>query len=174
LFIRLDKERGIWQMKRTEILKQLWAEQDKAFELMTEYDSLPHHYGSDVLYQAEAYIVHEIGNHSGITTTEIAEKLNKTTSACSQIVKKLIAKGLVEQTRNEANKRVYNLTLTKDGERVYKDHIEFNEMCQEITFDLLKEITDEELAIHTKVQALINKAYKGDVDRSKAKYGGEE
>ena len=40
-------------MERSEILKKLWAEQDEAFELMTEYDSLPHHYGEDVLYQAE-------------------------------------------------------------------------------------------------------------------------
>lgn len=157
-------------MKRVEILEQLWKCQDDAFELMTEYDSLPHHYGENVLYQAEAYIVHEIGNTPNITTTEIAEKQKKTTSACSQLVKKLIAKGLVEQTRNVDNKRVYNLTLTKDGERVYKDHIAFNEMCQKITFDLLNEFTDEELLIHAKVQKAINEAYKGDVERSKAHY----
>ena len=160
-------------MKRDEILEQLWAEQDIAFELMTEYDSLPHHYGEDVLYQAEAYVVHEIGKNPNTTTTELATILNKTTSACSQIVKKLVAKGLVEQTRNEENKRVYNLTLTSDGERVYKDHIEFNKMCQKLTFDLLKEVTDEELLIHTKVQQLINRAYAGDVARSKEYYGEE-
>ena len=157
-------------MKRKEILKKLWQGQDEAFELMTEYDSLPHHYGEDVLYQAEAYIVHEIGNQPGITTTEIAEKQKKTTSACSQLVKKLIAKGLVEQTRNAENKRIYNLTLTKDGHRVYKDHIHFNEMCQQITFELLSEFTEEELAIHTKVQKAINSAYRGDVERSKEYY----
>lgn len=161
-------------MERSEILKKLWAEQDEAFELMTEYDSLPHHYGEDVLYQAEAYIVHEIGDQPNITTTEIAAKQKKTTSACSQIVKKLIAKGLVEQTRNEENKRIYNLTLTRDGERVYKDHVEFNEMCQGITFDLLSGFTDEELEIHTRVQNAINKAYRGDVERSKAHYSKKE
>ena len=161
-------------MERSEILKKLWAEQDEAFELMTEYDSLPHHYGEDVLYQAEAYIVHEIGDQPNITTTEIAAKQKKTTSACSQIVKKLIAKGLVEQTRNEENKRIYNLTLTKDGERLYKDHVKFNEMCQGITFDLLSGFTDEELEIHTRVQNAINKAYRGDVERSKAHYSKKE
>ena len=158
-------------MERNEILDQLWKEQDLAFELMTEYDSLPHHYGEDVLFQAEAYVVHEIGNKPGITTTEIAEKQKKTTSACSQLVKKLIVKGLVEQTRNEENKRIYNLTLTKDGERVYKDHIEFNKKCQKITFELLKEFTEEELATHIKVQKAINMAYKGDVERSHEHYG---
>ena len=161
-------------MERSEILKKLWAEQDEAFELMTEYDSLPHHYGENVLYQAEAYIVHAIGDQPNITTTEIAAKQKKTTSACSQIVKKLIAKGLVEQTRNEENKRIYNLTLTKDGERLYKDHVKFNEMCQGITFDLLSGFADEELEIHTRVQNAINKAYREDVERSKAHYSKKE
>ena len=160
-------------MKRNEILEQLWAEQDRAYDLMEEYDNLPHHYGKDVLYQAEAYVVHEIGKNPNTTTTELASKLNKTTSACSQLVKKLVTKGLVEQTRNEDNKRIYNLTLTEDGQRVYKDHIDFNKMCQKLTFDLLSEISDEELAIHTKVQKIINKAYADDVARSKEYYGEE-
>ena len=43
-------------------------------------------------------------------------------------------------------------------------------MCQEITFKLLSEFTDEELVIHAKVQQAINEAYRGDVERSKAHY----
>ena len=157
-------------MTRDEILKQLWKEQDTAFELMTEYDSLPHYYGSDVLYQAEAYIVHEIGNTPKITVTELSEKLNKTKSAVSQMVKRLMDKGLVEQTRDTENRRIYHLTLTKDGGKVYNDHIEFNRVCQKITFDMLSGFSDEELAVHTKVQQMINKAYQGDVDRSREKW----
>jgi len=157
-------------MTRDEILKQLWKEQDTAFELMTEYDSLPHYYGSDVLYQAEAYIVHEIGNTPQITVTELSEKLNKTKSAVSQMVKRLIDKGLVEQARDTENRRIYHLTLTKDGEKVYNDHIEFNRVCQKITFDMLSGFSDQELAVHTKVQQMINKAYQGDVDRSREKW----
>lgn len=167
------EERDISLMKREEILEQLWAEQDRAYDLMEEYDSLPHHYGEDVLYQAEAYVVHEIGKNPNTTTTELASVLNKTTSACSQLIKKLVTKGLVEQIRNEDNKRVYNLKLTSDGERVYKDHIEFNKMCQKITFDMLNEFSDEELMIHTKIQRMINQSYANDVSRSKEYYGEE-
>ncbi len=156
---------------REKILEQLWAEQDKAFDLMVEYDSMPHFYGTDVLYQAEAYTVRVIGDNPGTTNAEVAEKLKKTPSACSQIIRKLIDKGLVSQIRNEHNKRIYNLTLTEDGERVYKDHIDFNKICQEKTFELLREFTDEELSIHTKVQKIINKAYQLDVCRTKERYG---
>ena len=90
-----------------------------------------------------------------------------------QLIKKLVTKGLVEQIRNEDNKRVYNLKLTSDGERVYKDHIEFNKMCQKITFDMLNEFSDEELMIHTKIQRMINQSYANDVSRSKEYYGEE-
>lgn len=160
-------------MNRDEILDQLWQEQDRAYELMTEYDTLPHHYGDVILYQAEAYVINAIGANPGTTITEIAAAQGKTTSACSQIIRKLTAKGLVEQTRNQRNKRIYNLTLTKEGQRVYKDHIEFNELCQNDTFALLDEFSDKELEIHTKIQNIINRAYQTDVNRSKEKYSEE-
>ena len=54
----------------TQLFRQIWAAQDTAYDLMSEYDSLPHCYGSVVLYQAEAYIVNLIGQHPGITVTE--------------------------------------------------------------------------------------------------------
>lgn len=154
-------------MKREEILNLIWEAQDEAYDLMTEYDSLPHSYGEDVLYQAEAYLVNWIGRIPDITTTELAENLKKTPSACSQIVRKLVEKGLVEQIRNVRNKRQYNLRLTADGQKVYQDHIAFNKNCQKITFQMLEEFCEEELETYLRVQQRINDAYRGDVQRSK-------
>ena len=134
---------------------------------MNEYDSLPHYYGSVVLYQAEAYIVNLVGQHPGITVTQLAEILNKTTSACSQIVRKLRAKGFVEQIRNPDNNRLYNLELTEAGAEVFQAHISFNQECQEKTFELLKDFTGEELSIHLRVQRRLNEAYQDDVKRSR-------
>lgn len=166
-------QKGYRIMGRKELLQQIWNAQDEAYSLMEEYDSLPHHYGSDTLYQAEAYIVNLVGRLPDITTTELAEQLNKTPSACSQSVKKLIAKGLIEQARNAENKRLYNLRLTLAGERVYQDHIEFNQWCQKITFDMLSDFSEEELRAHLRVQQRINEAYQGDVQRSKQRYGSK-
>lgn len=160
-------------MKREEILEQIWDCQDEAYDLMSEYDALPHHYGDSTLYQAEAYIVNWIGRKPDITTTELADVLKKTPSACSQIIRKLISKGLVEQTRNEQNKRQYNLRLTDSGKQLYKDHIAFNEYCQRETFALLAGLTKEELEAHLKVQRLLNQAYRQDVRRSREYFGGD-
>lgn len=157
-------------MTRDEILEHLWLEQDRAFEYMNSYDSIPHHYGSVVLYQAEAYVIHEIGNNPKITVTELSEKLNKTKSAISQIIKKLINKGFVEQFRDLENRRIYHHILTSSGNKAYHNHLEFNRNCQKTTFRLLEVFTDEELELHIKVQTVLNKAYKDDVERSKEKW----
>ena len=93
--------------------------------------------------------------------------MKKTTSACYQIVRKLIAKCFVEQIRNPDNNRLYNLELTQTGAEVFLAHISFNQECQEKTFELLKDFTDEELMVHLRVQRKLNEAYQDDVKRSK-------
>lgn len=155
---------------REELLKGIWRAQDEAYSLMVEYDSLPHHYGDHILYQAEGEIIDLIAVHPGITITDLGNILKKTASACSQIVRKLREKGWVEQTRNRDNNRLYNLTLTEDGMKIYEGHQAFTQNCREITYELLGEFTEEELAAHLRVQKKLNEAYVGDVKRSREKF----
>lgn len=155
---------------RNKLLADLWEAQDEAYDLMVEYDSLPHHYGENILYQAEGHIIDLIAAYPGITITDLGNILKKTPSACSQIVRKLREKGWVEQTRNQENNRQYNLTLTEGGLKVFEDHQSFSEDCQDKTFALLAGFTDEELAAHVKVQQKINEAYRGDVKRSRERF----
>ena len=102
------------EQQREALLGQIWAAQDEAYDLMYEYDSLPHRYGAHILYQSEAHIIDLIGEHPEITVTELAAILKKTPSACSQIVRKLRAKGWVEQVRNAENNRIYNLYCDRE------------------------------------------------------------
>ena len=153
--------------KRAELLDQIWRAQDTAYDLMCEYDSLPHHYGAHMLYQAEAHLIDLIALHPDITITDLANILRKTPSACSQIVRKLRAKGWVEQIRNEENNRQYNLRLTDEGQKVYQDHADFDRNCQALTFEKLTRFSDEELAVYLSVQKRINEAYQDDVRRSR-------
>ena len=155
---------------RQELLKKVWDAQDEAYELMVEYDSLPHHYGEAILYQAEGEIIDLIAIHPGVTITDLGNILKKTASACSQIVRKLREKGWVEQTRNRENNRIYNLTLTQAGMKIYQEHQAFTQNCQDITFQLLEGFTEEELETHLRVQRKINEAYHGDVKRSRERF----
>ena len=51
------------EQQREALLGQIWAAQDEAYDLMYEYDSLPHRYGAHILYQSEAHIIDLIGEH---------------------------------------------------------------------------------------------------------------
>ncbi len=153
--------------KRSELLEQIWNQQNQAYDLMCEYDAMPHRYGECMLYQAEAHMIDLIALYPGITAADLANILRKTPSACSQTLRKLREKGLVEQLRNAANNRQYKLQLTESGQALYRDHAAFSADCQQRTFDRLAEFTEEELALYLQVQQRINEAYADDVRRSR-------
>ena len=140
---------------------------DTAYDLMSEYDSLPHSYGENVLYQAEAHLIDRISLHPGVTVTDLANMVRKTPSACSQHVRRLRDKGWVEQVRNAANNRQVMLRLTPAGEHVYRDHAAFDKQCQALTFRRLEGFTEAELAAYLSIQRRINEAYADDVRRSR-------
>ena len=153
--------------KRDTLLRQIWSAQDTAYDLMCEYDSLPHRYGENMLYQAEAHLIDLIALHPDITITDLSNILRKTPSACSQIVRKLRGKGWVEQIRNAENNRQLMLRLTEAGQRVYEDHAAFDRYCQDLTFQRLEEFSAEDLTTYLRVQRKINEAYQDDVRRSR-------
>ena len=153
--------------KRGELLEQVWNLQNQAYDLMCEYDAMPHRYGACMLYQAQAHMIDLIALYPGITAADLANILRKTPSACSQTLRKLREKGLVEQLRNAANNRQYKLRLTESGQALYRDHSAFSADCQQRTFDRLAEFTEEELALYLRVQQRINEAYADDVRRSR-------
>ena len=153
--------------KRLELLEQIWNQQNQAYDLMCEYDAMPHRYGACMLYQAQAHMIDLIAQYPDITAADLAVILRKTPSACSQTLRKLREKGLVEQLRNTANNRQYKLQLTESGQALYRDHAAFSADCQQRTFDRLAEFTEEELALYLRVQQRINEAYADDVRRSR-------
>lgn len=153
--------------KKKDLYQSVWDLQDIAYDLMTEYDGIPHYYGDEFMYHTEGQVIDLIAQNPGITVTDIADITKKTTSACSQLIRKLRERGCVEQTRNEKNNRKYNLTLTDTGKKIYKERRVFNQKCQNIMDEMLANFSEEELEHHIMVQKKINEVYRGDIERSK-------
>lgn len=153
--------------KRYKIFCKLMGEMDASYKLMRDYDSFPHKYGDDILYQVETHIIQAIGRKPGIIVTELATLLSKTPSACSQSVRKLRKKGWVEQIRNQDNNREYNLQLTEDGWKIYNEHEKFDQKCYERNCSGLEKFTDEELNTFIEIQKQINKSFQMDVDEAR-------
>ena len=89
--------------ERYSLFCQMIDQLDRGAYLIEKYDSLLHDYYGAVLFQAESQMIKAIGDAPGITAAALAEKFDKTPSACSQLVRKLKAKGWVKQVRNCSN-----------------------------------------------------------------------
>lgn len=151
-----------------DVFLQLLNQIEETTKLMNEYDELPHNYGQDILYQAESHVIQIIGENKGIKVTDIANIMGKTTSACSQIIRKLRKKDWVRQERNEQNNREYNLSLTEHGWQIYKEHEEFDKRCYRRNFEGIQGFTLEELKICLEFQIKIAEGFRQDVIDSKS------
>lgn len=146
--------------------KELLQSFDKGYELCFEYDSMPHQYGDEVLYQSEMHFLEVVGDTPSITITVISQQLGKTKSACSQMVRKLVKKELLTQERNEKNNREYYLNLTERGKEIYEVHKEFDEKCMQRTYKSLADFSEEELQSYISVQKTLNQVFQKDVDEN--------
>lgn len=126
--------------------------------LMDEYEAIQRTFSETILYPAESHIVMEIGRQPGTTVTELSERMKKTPSACSQLVRKLRNKGLVMQTRNETNNRIYHLNLTERGMEVFQSHEHYDQVCHEREVSYLQIFSAEELQTYIRVQEKLNLA----------------
>ena len=146
--------------------KELLQSFDKGYELCYEYDSMPHQYGDEVLYQSEMHFLEVVGDTPSITITVISQQLGKSKSACSQMVRKLVKKELLTQERNEKNNREYYLNLTERGKEIYEVHKEFDEKCMQRTYKSLADFSEDELRSYISVQKTLNQVFQKDVDEN--------
>ena len=108
----------------------------------------PHDYGTGETYTSvETHIVKCIADHPGVTVTQLAYDYAKTKGAISQILKKLIEKGLIQQKPSEepGDKRIF-LYLTPAGEVLNEAHIRYDKAHAGETLDMVRqEFTDEQV-----------------------------
>lgn len=152
--------------KQKYLFNQLLDEIDISYKLIYEYDQIPLMYGGMLFYQQETHTIQQIGKNPGITVSEIAENTGKTTSACSQIIKKLRERNVVIQKRNMSNCRQYNLELTDYGWEIFNEHEALDSACFENYEQQLQQFSEEQLNTAIMVQQKLNEAFQKDVKRS--------
>lgn len=137
--------------------------------IMRKYDSMQHIYAGRKLYQTEAHMLEEIGNRPGINVSELAKIFSKTVSACSQIIKKLMQKGLVTQNQMSGNGRIYKLTLSEIGKEVYKAHSLLETHYFNRDIKELADISTQEIKSFLKVSSRLRKCFKLDLEEQEEK-----
>ncbi|WP_312200251.1 MarR family winged helix-turn-helix transcriptional regulator [Anaerospora hongkongensis] len=92
----------------------------------------PKKFGTDnLLYASEIHTIEMIGNHPGITITELAERQGISKCALPKVIHKLVQKDLVYRYQEANNKKNILLELTGKGQIAFQQHFQFHQ-----TFDI--------------------------------------
>lgn len=79
-----------------------------------------------LLTRAEIHTVEAVGNQSGLNITTLAEILGITKGAASQMIYKLVDKGLVQKSVSPDSDTEVCLTLTDFGETAFQTHRDYH------------------------------------------------
>ena len=97
--------------------------------VMESYEnySQPRDYGNGVMMpMVEIHTLSLIAANPGIVVTDVAKMWNRTLSAASQNVNKLVKKGLVTKTKEPGNNKAVHLYPTEEGNLLAKKHQEYD------------------------------------------------
>lgn len=106
-------------------------------------EKTPKDYGAGMpLTQVEIHTIEDIGNNQGINITELSTIRNKTKGAVSQMIYKLVDKGLVEKSISKNSDSEVSLVLTELGKKAYNGHKEFHDVSNDKIFKKLREMDE--------------------------------
>lgn len=103
-------------------------------------------YGTDILLsRTEIHTIVEIGKEPGINVTTLANYRGITKGAASQMIYKLIEKGLVIKSVSPNSDSEVCLHLTDKGQEAYNGHMEYHQSNSTRFFKALRELSPEQL-----------------------------
>jgi DNA-binding MarR family transcriptional regulator len=129
-----------------------------ANEKFSALEAPSHDFGSgDHLNRTEVHTITAIGNTTGVNVTSLAEQLEISISAASQIIRKLSKMNLVEKYRGPDNNKEVLLRLTPRGKIVYHTHEQFHAKIDEQLMEMIGPISNEEFENLKKITNAIEK-----------------
>lgn len=124
------------------LLRVVW----KLFEV----DKKIRYYGTDEqLFEAEIHMIKSIKENEGIHVTGLAQLLEVTKGAVSQIVMRLEKKGMVIKKKDASNQSRLILRLTPKGETAYVNHEKLHQEFDDLISEILKNTPQEKIAFLT-------------------------
>ena len=102
------------------------------------------YYGTDLLLsRTEIHTVVEVGDHSGLNITSLAQRKGITKGAASQMIYKLVNKGLIRKEVSPVSDTEVCLTLTEAGQADYEAHQRYHAETNNLFFTTLREMPEE-------------------------------
>lgn len=134
--------------------------------LLTEEQALSKGYFSD-LSSAEMHTLDAIGPYEAKTMTETAIELGITTGTLTVAIDRLVKKGYVIRKRDEVDRRVVRISLTKSGKLACRIHNKFHSVLAK---RILEPYTPEEQALLIKMVSEIDTF----IETQRLRYSGSD
>ena len=133
-------------MDRLDLVRRILREHNTTSAVTVNYFERPRKYAEDdSLYMREVHFVVEIGSMGNPTMSELANRLNVTQGAVTQMATRLEKKGYVIRTKDTQDKRVTMISLTEKGKVLCREHIAYDKKEHEVISEHLQDFSDEEL-----------------------------
>lgn len=124
--------------------KELAWLMERAFHKYLQYEKKPQQYCDNIiLTQPEIHTIAIIGDYEGISITKLAQTRGITKGAASQMVYKLVDKGLVEKQISPDSDAALNLYLTEKGSEARAQHRKMHETMGIRFAELMDSIPEE-------------------------------
>ena len=118
---------------------------ERTIHKYSQFEKKPQKYCNSVtLTQPEIHTVAIIGDQEGINVTTLAKMRGITKGAASQMIYKLVDKGLVEKHTSPSSDAEINLYLTDIGKQARKEHRKRHESINK-KFSAIMESVPEEM-----------------------------
>lgn len=100
---------------------------------------------------AEIHTIEAIGMYKARTMSQVAADLNITVGALTSAVNNLVKKGYVTRERDETDRRIVNIRLTREGKIAFRIHEKFHlDMVRQI----MKGLAEKESILIESLQKL--------------------
>ena len=137
-----------------------WLMERTAHKYM-QYEKKPQQYCSDIiLTQPEIHTIAIIGDNEGISITQLAKVRGITKGAVSQMIYKLVDKGLVEKRVSPESDSQLNLYLTHKGEQARAEHRKMHETMGTKFAKLMNDVPED---VQKQMEELL-KAFEEELD----------
>ncbi|MDY0257368.1 MarR family transcriptional regulator [Gudongella oleilytica] len=114
-----------------------------------DYMNSGHEYSDGIpMSMMEAHILTDICDNENMTVTTLAENWERSKSATSQTVRKLMSKGLIQRKESEDSGKVFHLSPTERGKKISDDHKRYDVLDTIKTLKVLnRELSVDEILI---------------------------
>lgn len=115
------------------------------------------------LYLREMHFLVFVGENQELTMSEIAEKMNVTQGAATQISSRLLKKGLLCKQKSHSDKRYSVISLTESGKKAYEEYLKYGKKRSKQIAACITDFSEEDIKTILRYEHLITDICNGKI-----------